>query len=70
MYKSWFSQFVFFRPGFVPQRMCEGYQSNAEPDVTSKYRETWVYFMEKMGKFFESLEFPFKSSQPSVHFYL
>lgn len=50
--------------------MRDDYRFYSEPDVTSKCEEIWVYFVEKMGKFFESLEFPFKFSKSLVHFYL
>ena len=48
--------------------MSDDYHFDAKPDVTTTYKEIGVYFMEKMGMFFESLEFPFKSSKTSFLF--
>lgn len=47
-------------PSFIPQRMGGDYKFHLEPDVTSAYKEIVGYFMGKIGKCFESLEFPFK----------
>lgn len=44
------------------------YKFYFEPDVMFKYKEIWDYFMEKIGWFFESLEFSFTSNRTSFLF--